>query len=268
MFKQKWCALLVLGLVLLLAACGGGAQPEVEQPADAAPAQDGQAEEAKESTATGGTVHVGWGGAPDTLNPGTAVVAESYTLFQLIYDTLVNVKLDGTYAPGLAESWEASDDGKVYTFKIHKGVKFHDGQPLTAKDVVFSFNFYHAHEDFLFLNVYTEPFESVEATDDTTIVVKLTNPVPSIEYYVSALFILPEHIWSKHSEGNAATEYENPEMIGSGPFKLVEYKQNQSVRLAANKEHFLTPPNVDEVTFQTFGNQDALVQALQTGQVD
>jgi ABC-type transport system substrate-binding protein len=80
MFKKQWFGLLILMmLALLLAACGGGAQPEVEQPADTAPAQDGQAEEAKESTATGGTVRVGWGGAPDTLNPGTAVVAESFT---------------------------------------------------------------------------------------------------------------------------------------------------------------------------------------------
>lgn len=275
MLKKKWFVLLIVALVLLLAACSGGAaQPE--KPAESAPAQEKPAESApaasessaQSSTATGGTVRVGWGGAPDTLNPATAVVAESYTLFNLVYDTLVNVQLDGKYIPNLADSWQVSDDGKTYTFKIHAGVKFHDGQPLTAKDVAFSYNFYHDHEDFVFLNSYTEPFESIEATDDTTVVVKLTEAVPSIEYYASSLYILPEHIWSKHSEGKAATEYENPELIGSGPFKLAEYKQNESVRLEANKDHFLYPPHVDTVTFQTFANQDALVQALQTGQVD
>jgi peptide/nickel transport system substrate-binding protein len=82
------------------------------------------------------------------------------------------------------------------------------------------------------------------------------------------MYVLPEHIWAKVAEGKAATEFTNDAMIGTGPFKMVEYKQNEFVHLAANKEHFQTPPKIDEVVFQTFQNQDALVQALRTGQVD
>ncbi len=78
------------------------------------------------------------------------------------------------------------------------------------------------------------------------------------------LYVLPKHIW----EGVDKLEYENVEMIGSGPFKMTEYVQNEFVRLTANKEHFATPPKVDEVIFQTFENQDALVQAIKTGQLD
>ena len=81
------------------------------------------------------------------------------------------------------------------------------------------------------------------------------------------MFILPEHIWSQY-EGQAAVEFENAEMIGSGPFRLVEYRPNEFVHLAAVQDHYLTPPVVDEVVFQTFESQDALVQALRTGQVD
>ncbi|HXW00297.1 MAG TPA: ABC transporter substrate-binding protein, partial [Anaerolineae bacterium] len=253
----------VWGLVLLLAACSGGAaQPET------APAPVEQAEQAKESTATGGTVRFGWGGSPDTLNPGTFILYEAYVIADLVYDTMFDLNLDGTFSPSLAESYEVSDDGKTWTFKIKQGVKFHDGQPLTAKDVAFTYNFYRSHADFPFMSSLGEKFESVEATDDTTVVIKLTDAIPSMENQLYVQYILPEHIWSKYTDDTAAVEFENLEMIGSGAFKMVEYKQDEFVRLAANDEHFAGRPNVDEVIFQTFANPDALVQALVTGQVD
>ena len=79
--------------------------------------------------------------------------------------------------------------------------------------------------------------------------------------------MLPKHIWEEHA-GDAAAEFENLEMVGSGPFKLVEYQPNQFARLEAVKDHFLYPPKVDGAVIQTFSNQDSLVQALRTGQVD
>jgi peptide/nickel transport system substrate-binding protein len=82
------------------------------------------------------------------------------------------------------------------------------------------------------------------------------------------MFVLPEHIWAQYDDPTAAVEFENLEMIGTGPFKMVEYKQGEFVHLAAVKDHFRTPPKIDEIVFQTFDNQDALVQALVTGQVD
>lgn len=298
MFTKRW--LLILGLILAvgLAACGGGAaapeasssQPAAEeQSADqpAAEAETTQEEPAQEevtaeseaasetqtdtteavtAAAGSGTVRIGWAGSPDTLNPGTAVLEEGYILFELVYNSMFELQLDGSWKPDLAESWEVSEDGTVWTFKIHQGLKFHDGEPLTAKDVAFSYNLYQAHEDFPYLNSYTVYFASVEATDDYTVVVTLTEPIPNMEAQLWLLYILPEHIWSQYSD--TAAEYENPEMIGSGPFKLVEYKQNEFVRLAAVKDHPLTPPKIDEVIFQTFGNPDALVQALVTDQVD
>ncbi len=247
--------LICLLLPLAVAACRGGAAPA------SAPAQD-------TATNTPAILRVGWPGSPDTLNPGTGILAEAYTIYSLVYDTLFTLQLDGTYKLNVAESYEVSDDGKVWTFKIPTGVKFHDGQPLTAKDVAFSLNFYKAHEDFPYLNFYTLAFESIEASDDTTVVLTLTEAIPNLESQLLALYILPEHIWGQYTEGAAAAEYENPAMIGSGPFKLQEYQQNEFVHLVANPDHRLTPPKIDEIIFQTFGNADALVQALVTGQVD
>jgi len=213
-------------------------------------------------------LRVGWAGSPDTLNPGTAVLSEAYTIFALVYDTIYEYQLDGTYKLDAAESAETSEDGLTWTFKIRDGIKFHDGQPLTANDVAFSINLYKNNEDYIYLNAYTVNFDTVEATDDKTVVVTLTDAVPNMDYLLSYLYIVPEHIWKDHAEAPASVEFENLEMIGTGPFKMAEYTQNEFVRLTANKDHFADSPKIDEVIFQTFASDDVLVQSLRSGQVD
>src|SRR6266508_4345067 len=87
-------------------------------------------------------VKVGWTGEPDTLNPGMATLEESFSIFNLIYDSLYELNLDGSYSLSLAKSVDVSEDGKVWTFHMRDGAKFSDGQPLTAEDVAYSFNLY------------------------------------------------------------------------------------------------------------------------------
>lgn len=261
-----WSVLLVV--VLLLAACGGAAPtdvpvtaPQGEQPAPttgATAAQPGQP----------ATVRIGWGGSPDTLNPGAAILAEAYTLFELVYSSMYELNLDGSYSPDLAKSVDVSDDGTVYTFTIRDDLRWHDGQPVTAEDVVFTYQFYQKHEDFPYMPAYTGYFDTVEAPDDQTVVLTLTEAIPNIESQLFWLFILPEHIWAEHDTAEGAAAFENTAMIGSGPFKMKEYRQGEFVDLEAVKDHPVAPPKIDQVVFQTFDNQDALVQALLTGQVD
>jgi len=236
---------LIIVLALVISACG------------AIPAQSGPV-----------VVRVGWAGSPDTLNPGTAVLSEAYTVFALVYDTIYEYQLDGTYKLDAAESADVSDDGLTWTFKIRDGINFHDGQPMTANDVAFSVNLYKNNPDYIYLNAYTVNFDTVEATDDSTVVITLTDAVPNMDYLLSYLYIVPEHIWGDNAEPPASVEFENLEMIGTGPFKVAEYTQNEFIRLAANKEHFGNPPKVDEVIFQTFESDDVLVQSLKSGQVD
>ena len=98
---------------------------------------------------TGGKVimHVGWTNDPDSLNPLVGYESSSYEVFALTYDLLVGFKTSdyshpqGAQATGLATSWSNSSDGKVWTFKLRSGVKCSDGQPLTAKDVAFTYNY-------------------------------------------------------------------------------------------------------------------------------
>lgn len=238
--KQKALYLLVL-LAVILSACTGGS---ASQPAIA---------------------RVGWAGSPDTLNPGMAILTEAYTVFELVYDSMYDLNLDGSFKLSLAESATVSDDGTVWTFKIRDGIKWHDGQPLTAEDVAWTYNLYKDTPEYPYLNgYYTTYFKTIEATENNEVILTLTEAIPNIESQLVFLYILPKHIW----ENVDKLEYTNTEMIGSGPFKMTEYVQNEFVHLTANKEYFGTAPKIDEVIFQTFENQDALVQAIKTGQVD
>ena len=268
-------------LMFILVACGGTEAPAPaentasESPATeaeseaAAPAESAApAEEAASAESAGeAIVRIGWAGSPDTLNPGTAVLSEAYTLFELVYDSMYQLQPDGTYTLELADSVDVSDDGTVWTFHIRDGITFHDGEPLTAADIAYSYNLYKNTEDFPFLPVYTEFFDTIEAPDDSTVVITLTEAIPNMESQLIFLYVVPEHIWGD-KEGAALSEFENEAMIGSGPFKMKEYKQNEFVQLEAVKDHYLNPPKIDGAIFQTFENQDALVQAVRTGQVD
>lgn len=252
---KKFLSIALL-LVVLLTACGGGggatattAPEKTEEPVAAEPV----------------TVRIGWAGSPDTLNPGMAILVEAYTIFELVYDSMYELNLDGSFTLGVAESVSVSDDGLTYTYKIRDGIKWHDGEPLTAEDVAWSYNLYKDTPEYPYMNGYYTPyFDTITTTENNEVVLKLTEAIPNIESQLVFLYILPKHVW----ENQDKIEYENFEMIGSGPFKMVEYAQNEFVRLAANKEHFATPPKVDAVIFQTFENQDALVQAIKSGQVD
>ncbi len=225
-------------LSLALAACGGGGQTAV--------------------------VRVGWAGSPDTLNPGMAILTEAYTIFELVYDSMYDLNLDGSFTLSLADSVDVSEDGLIYTYKIRDGIKWHDGQPLTADDIAFTYNLYKDTPEYPYLNGYYTPYFESITVDGNNVVLTLTEAIPNIESQLVFLYVLPKHVW----ENVDKLEFENLEMIGSGPFKMAEYVQNEFVRLTANKEHFSSAPKVDEVVFQTFENQDALVQAIKTGQLD
>jgi len=237
--KHKLLFVLVI-LSLVLSACGGlGGQPTI--------------------------VRIGKPASPDNLNPGMAILAAAYTIFELVYDSMYDLNLDGSFSLSLADSVSVSNDGLTYTYKIKDGIKWHDGKPLTAEDIAFTYNLYKDTPEYPYLNgYYTTYFDTITTTDKNEVVLTLTEAIPNIESQLVFLYILPKHIWETVNK----TEYENFEMVGSGPFKMGEYKQNEFVRLVGNKDYFGTPPKVDEVIFQTFQNQDALVQAIKTGQVD
>lgn len=249
-------------IALVLAACSGVQQTASDEPQSSdnpstAPSDAG--------TATGGTVRIGMAGYPDSLNPGNGVLSEAYTFYELVYDTPISVTSSGEYIPELASEWSVSDDGLTWTMTIVDGATFHDGKPLTAEDVAFTIQLYKDTEAFPFLPSYAAPFESVEATDESTVTLTTAEPLSAFEPFMAFIYVLPKHIWEAEAD---VVDFENAEMIGSGPFKLVEATQNESVELASNADYWGTPPNIDGAIFQKFDNADARITALTTGDID
>jgi peptide/nickel transport system substrate-binding protein len=207
----------------------------------------------------------------DSLNPFTGIVASVYEIWQLNYDTLTDYgQTDYSTKPALAESWEPSADGLTWTYHLRKGVKWSDGQPLTAKDVAYTFNRVRngKYEQTNYGN-YVGGISSVEAPDDTTVVMKVKKPSPIMEHL--ALYILPEHIWKSIDE-KAVTDFTNEPtadgIVGSGPFITTEHKKGQFIRMERNPSYWGAKPKIDELVFRIFQNEDSLAQALRRGEID
>lgn len=216
----------------------------------------------------GAVVKIGWTDEPDSLNPGMAFLTASFSIFGLIYDTLYELNLDGSYSLSLAETVQVSDDGKVWTFKIRDGVAFSDGQPLTAEDVAYSFNLYDAYpEVYVYMPTYTAYFESVEARPENQVVITLTEAIPNMESQLYGLYVLPKHIWEAMQDPTA-TELAVEQLVGSGPFELVEYVKGQYLRLEANPRHFRAAPKIDGVEFRIYDSVSSLITAIAAKEVD
>ncbi|MBM3687522.1 MAG: ABC transporter substrate-binding protein [Actinobacteria bacterium] len=208
----------------------------------------------------------------DSLNPFTGILAESYEMFQLQYATLLSTSsVDFTPDAGLAESWETSADGKTWTYTLRPDLVWSDGTPLTANDVVYTFNriLEGRYEQRNYGN-YVRNITSVTAPDDRTVVMTTKVPSPIMERL--AVYILPEHVWSgvdaKAVKSFANEPAEGETLVGSGPFLVVERRTGQFIRMVANDNYFKGRPQVDELVFRIYNNPDALGQALIKGEID
>lgn len=256
--RTRWSVMLALAAIsLLLAACGTGATPPVEAPA------------APEVAGEPVVLRVGLPGFPDSQNPGNAWLTEATDLVELVYSSLVKMDFAGNYYPDLAESWTVSEDGLTWTFNLEPEAMWSDGTPVTAEDVAFTLLAYKDWADFGFMSGYTTHMADVQAADDHTLVITLDIPVPNFESQVMYAYILPKHIWEPFAgDLDAAVEFQNEAMVGSGPFRLKEFKPGEYYRLSANPDYYNGRPVIDEVIFQKYDNEDALVQALRAGELD
>jgi len=208
----------------------------------------------------------------DTTNPFTGIAAASFEAYQMMYPTLTEYSAtDFSTVPGLAESWEESADKSYWTYKIRPGLKWSDGEPLTARDAAYTFNRV-INGDIEQTNYggYTSTITKAVAQDDTTLVLYVKRPSP-IMYHL-AVYILPEHIW-KNIDGKRVKSYKNePEggepVVGGGPYVLVERRKGEFLRFEANPNFYGGQPTADEVVFRVYKNTDAIAEALRKGEVD
>jgi peptide/nickel transport system substrate-binding protein len=213
-------------------------------------------------------LRLGWSESPLNLNPFIGY-SNSYEIWLLNYDTLVAVGDDGmpSKETGLAEDWTLSADQKEWTFKIREGVTWQDGEPLTARDVAWTFNT--IIEEELSLAIYLKDVEKAVAVDDTTLKVYCTAPKANMLLTQVYIYILPEHIWGKLSADEMSNTFRNPvPIVGSGPFQAVEFKKDEYVKLVRNPGYWGTQPTLDEVIFQYYTNSDTMVQDLKSGAID
>jgi peptide/nickel transport system substrate-binding protein len=274
--KKAWFQILLTLLVagvLLLSACAPTPEPaapvepteapvaEVEEPTAAPEPTEVPAAEAGElATLRVGTTYI-W----DTANP--AIGWYGYTLRYLLYDTLVEEAGISNFVPGLAESWEVSDDGLVWTFKIREGVTFHDGTQMTAEDVAWSLNWTIENEIETF-SFYLVNFEEIVALDDTTLQVNLSEPVGNMEYLLMYVWILPRSVWEGMTYDDILEFEDLSAAVGTGPYKLADWVEGEYLILEANKDYWRGSPNFDRVVWQEFATEDAAVQALIAGEID
>jgi peptide/nickel transport system substrate-binding protein len=209
---------------------------------------------------------VGLGQPWTTLNVTAGFTVSEYEYWTIQYATLTDkAAADFETIPGLAESWTASDDGLSYTYVLRDGLKWSDGQPLTADDVAWTVN---TSRDQGWSNhaATTQNLEA-EVIDQRT--VRITSSVPDPKLPTMDVYILPRHIWEEHApDGEAVVSYEALDGVGSGAFVLDEYVPGQFLRMKRNPNYWGTVAGLDEIVFRIFTNDDAMVAALQQGQID
>lgn len=257
--KTRYNFFVVLTLLaLILSACGGGGAPATEVATEAPSAN------------VDNVVNIGWLGEPDTLNPAYAFLTEAYTIFDLIYSPLVTEDAAGNYVGALAKEWSSSDDGLTWTFTLKDGVKWHNGEALTADQVAWAINAIMADPDgWAALSGYVGGFSEVTAPDAKTVQIVTEYPIANMEYRLSFLYAVYPPDFESFTTPEDLQNFTNDKPIGTGRFKLNAFDKDTGVIvLDANKEYVDGAPFVDQVVYQKFDSSDAMIQALKVGDID
>ena len=219
-----------------------------------------------------GTLLVGLVAEPVNLDPPQVTDLNSLRVSRRIVETLVAFAEESTQiVPGLAESWTISKDGLWYTFKLRKGIKFHDGTPLNAEAVKFSierqFNPEHPANKlgkYPFANYFFGNLRAVEAMDDATVRFVLKEPRAS---FLAVLTAGAASIVSPTAVKKWGADYPlNP--IGTGPFRYVSWQRGQQVVLEKNPDYWRGAVKIDRVVYRPIVEDQARLTELLTGGVD
>ncbi|MES0491887.1 MAG: peptide-binding protein [Leptospirales bacterium] len=206
---------------------------------------------------------------PKNFNPVLLRDAYSSQIAGRIYESM----LERDYATlklkaSLARKWEISQDKKTIKFYLRKDVKFHDGTPFTAQDVVFTFNKVmdktvpNPH-----MKVYFADVETLYATDDYTIVIRMKKPYFMILEHIGSMSIIPKHIFSK-VEDFVVNEYNTRKPIGTGPYKFKTWVSSQKVTLVRNENYWGKKPEIRTIEYKIIEKVDVALQALKKRDLD
>ncbi len=198
---------------------------------------------------------------PPHLDPTAgAAAAIDEVVYANVFEGLTRINQNGEVKPALAESWDISDDGKTYTFKLRSGVKFHDGADFTAEDVKFSLDRARAEDSTNAQKGLFAAIESVEVVDDATVKVTLSSPAGNFLFNMGwgdAVIVDPAS-----AEGNK----ENP--VGTGPFKFSRWNKGSSIEIVRNDGYWGDQVALASATFRIIPDAAAATNAMLAGDVD
>jgi len=204
---------------------------------------------------------------PPILIPALNLTGPVLFVAGKIYESLLTYSFDLTPQPGLAKSWDIAPDGLSYTFHLQEGVTWHDGQPFSADDVVFSLAEMHSKTHPRARVIFANVLAGVDKLDDLTVRVRLKKPFPAfLQMFDPGVTIMPKHIY-------AGTDYAknpaNQTPIGTGPFKFKEWRRGEYIRLERNPNYWKKGlPYLDELLFTVIPDSASRSVAFEQGRVD
>lgn len=213
----------------------------------------------------GGTIVWGSIGDAKVLNPLLVSDSASSDIVGLVYDSLIEIDPHTLeQKPKMAERWEISKDGLTYTFYLRKGIKFHDGRELTARDVKFTFDAFKDPRTNAPNQADVQNLREVEIVDDHTVKFRLTKADCSF-LLVTGMGILPSHLFAGIDVNTAPF---NVKPVGSGPFKFKEWIPDDRIVVTAFDEYYRGRPYLDRIIYKVVPDNTVLTEQLFTGEVD
>ncbi len=199
----------------------------------------------------------------NTLTPFTYVHGSpGFDAMSLIYDTLFVRAPDNTIIPWMVKDYSVENDSKVYNITLEDGLKWHDGQPLTAEDVKFSFEYVLTQSRTRF-SAIGKKVESIDVKNDKelTITLKETD-VNFVNNSLTDIRIIPKHIYENQADATTVTS-----SIGSGMYKLIEYKSGEYYKLEAMEDYFKGSPKVKNLNLPIMTDNSSIQQGIISGQL-
>lgn len=264
-------------LALLVAACAPDDSAETpdeptqtDEADEAAPADEAtEADETTDDTASGASqaelLRLAIPTDEGTLTPYTYVTGTGWLFLHMVYDSLLALDQQNEPQPLLATDWTVSDDGLTHTLPLRDDVVWHDGEPFTADDVVFSFEFAAANDHSRWTPA-VERVVDIEAVNDHEVAITLEQPDGTFQIRPLAdMPIFPRHVWEGHGDPEGAPL---EDAVGTGPYQLVDYTTEQRYRMEANPDYFLGAPTVDAIEFAVIPERATAFSALRAGEID
>lgn len=255
-YRRSLVACVLLGLILFMSGCATKSIPNFTQ--------------AKNEVKQGGQLVYGSLQEPDTLNPLLSNFEATAEVSSLIFSGLVQTDDKGQWVGDLAtdvpslQNGGVSRDGLTITYRLRSGVTWHDGSPFTAADVKFTWQSIMNYKNNIVSREGYEKIKTIDTPDQYTVVVRFK------EYYGNylSLFhtILPKHILENDSDINKSAFNRAP--VGTGPFKLKEWRLAEAVLVEANPNYFRGKPKLDSILYKVIPDNNIMLAQLKNGELD